>query len=147
MAVALRNVTQLASEISRVEEILAAVTLSNGCERRFTKRREKFCATPPFSPPPPLAQQPSPCFLPAILCSQVVALTPSSHQVESKFNEIEKQRAPKTITRTVRFTFCIFFLRLRRPTREICCFGIHGCAQMNVSTPRSKLAEGQSAFD
>jgi hypothetical protein len=105
LAVALRNVTQLASEISRVEEILAAVTLSNGCERRFTKRRENFLRDSSLFPST-IAQQ-LPCFHPAIHCSQVVALTPSSHQVESKFNEIEKQRAPKTITRTVRFTFCI----------------------------------------
>jgi hypothetical protein len=62
LAVALRNVTQLASEISRVEEILAAVTLSNGCERRFTKRREKllrdsslFPSTPPSLNNPPVS--------------------------------------------------------------------------------------------
>jgi hypothetical protein len=110
---------------------------------------KKARITPSPSPPrhlhPPLPpHSTAPCFHPAILCSRVVTLTFSS-QVESKFNEIEKQRAPKTITRTVRFALLQTLLLLRVVLPDS--LGIHSCAQMSVSTPRSKLAEGQSAFD
>jgi hypothetical protein len=76
----------------------------------------------------------------------------SASQVENTFNEIERQRAPKTIARTVRPTcvintssiFCCDArnFQISQDFAQFFCF-----AQMNVSTPRSKLSEGQSAFD